>query len=196
VDRDDMPDGGAGHFAETIRTLKVLDPKIRIEALVSDFQGNTDCVRTVAESGLDVYAHNIETVERLQGKVRDHRAGYMQSLATLEHARRLRSDLVTKSSIMLGVGEKDDEVFQAMRDLRTAGVEIVTFGQYLRPTRKHMRVYEYVPLEKYDYWKQEGEAMGFAYVASAPLVRSSYKAGEFFINAMITERRAAAAAKA
>lgn len=196
VDRDDMPDGGAGHFAETIRTLKVLDPKIRIEALVSDFQGNTDCVRTVAESGLDVYAHNIETVERLQGKVRDHRAGYMQSLATLEHARRLRSDLVTKSSIMLGVGEKDEEVFQAMRDLRTAGVEIVTFGQYLRPTRKHMRVYEYVPLEKYDYWKQEGEAMGFAYVASAPLVRSSYKAGEFFINAMISERRAAAAAKA
>lgn len=193
VDRDDMPDGGAGHFAETISTLKILDPKIRVEALVSDFQGNTDCVRTVVDSGLDVYAHNIETVERLQSKVRDLRAGYKQSLATLEHARSLRSDLVTKSSIMLGVGEKDEEVFQAMRDLRSAGVEIVTFGQYLRPTRKHMRVYEYVPLEKYEYWRREGEAMGFAYVASAPLVRSSYKAGEFFINAMITERRAAAA---
>lgn len=193
VDRDDMPDGGAGHFAETISTLKILDPKIRIEALVSDFQGNTDCVRTVVDSGLDVYAHNIETVERLQSKVRDLRAGYKQSLATLEHARSLRSDLVTKSSIMLGVGEKDEEVFQAMRDLRSAGVEIVTFGQYLRPTRKHMRVYEYVPLEKYEYWRKEGEAMGFAYVASAPLVRSSYKAGEFFINAMITQRRAAAA---
>lgn len=196
VDRDDMPDGGAGHFAETIRTLKVLDPKIRIEALVSDFQGDTGCVRTVVDSGLDVYAHNIETVERLQGKVRDLRAGYKQSLATLEHARSLRSDLVTKSSIMLGVGEKDEEVFQALRDLRSAGVEIVTFGQYLRPTRRHMRVYEYVPLEKYDFWRKEGEAMGFAYVASAPLVRSSYKAGEFFINAMITERRAAAAANA
>ena len=194
VDRDDMPDGGAGHFAETIKTLKVLDPKIRIEALVSDFQGNNDCVHTVVDSGLDVYAHNIETVERLQGKVRDLRAGYKQSLATLEHARSLRSDLVTKSSIMLGVGEKDEEVMQALRDLRSAGVEIVTFGQYLRPTRRHMRVYEYVPLEKYDYWRKEGEAMGFAYVASAPLVRSSYKAGEFFINAMITERRAAAAA--
>jgi len=192
VDRDDMEDGGAGHFAETIQTLKILDPTIRVEALVSDFQGNTDCVRTVVESGLDVYAHNIETVERLQGKVRDLRAGYRQSLTTLEHARSLRSDLVTKSSIMLGVGEKDEEVMQALRDLRTAGVEIVTFGQYLRPTRKHMRVYEYVELDKYEYWRKQGEAMGFAYVASAPLVRSSYKAGEFFINAMITERRAAA----
>lgn len=192
VDRDDMPDGGAGHFAETIQTLKILDPTIRVEALVSDFQGNTDCVRSVVESGLDVYAHNIETVERLQGKVRDLRAGYQQSLATLEHARSLRSDLVTKSSIMLGVGEKDEEVMQALRDLRSAGVEIVTFGQYLRPTRKHMRVYEYVELEKYEYWRKQGEAMGFAYVASAPLVRSSYKAGEFFINAMITERRASA----
>jgi len=192
VDRDDMEDGGAGHFAETIKTLKILDPTIRVEALVSDFQGNTDCVRTVVESGLDVYAHNIETVERLQGKVRDLRAGYRQSLNTLEHARSLRSDLVTKSSIMLGVGEKDEEVMQALRDLRTAGVEIVTFGQYLRPTRKHMRVYEYVELDKYEYWRKQGEAMGFAYVASAPLVRSSYKAGEFFINAMITERRAAA----
>lgn len=186
VDRDDMADGGAGHFAETIQTLKVLDPKIRVEALVSDFQGDTDCVRRVVESGLDVYAHNIETVERLQNRVRDLRAGYRQSLATLEHARSLRSDLVTKSSIMLGVGEKDEEVMQALRDLRSAGVEIVTFGQYLRPTRKHMRVYEYVALDKYEYWRKEGEAMGFAYVASAPLVRSSYKAGEFFINGIIS----------
>ena len=194
VDRDDMPDGGASHFAETISTLKRLNPEIRVEALVSDFQGNTDCVRTVVESGLDVYAHNIETVERLQGRVRDLRAGYRQSLHTLEHARGLRSDLVTKSSIMLGVGEKDEEVLQALRDLRSAGVEIVTFGQYLRPTRKHMRVYEYLEVDKFEFWRREGEAMGFAYVASAPLVRSSYKAGEFFINAMITERRAAAAA--
>lgn len=193
VDRDDMADGGAGHFAETIQTLKVLDPNIRVEALVSDFQGNTDCVRSVVESGLDVYAHNIETVERLQNRVRDLRAGYRQSLATLEHARSLRTDLVTKSSIMLGVGEKDEEVMQALRDLRSAGVEIVTFGQYLRPTRKHMRVYEYVALDKYEYWRKEGEAMGFAYVASAPLVRSSYKAGEFFINGIISQRRAAAA---
>lgn len=194
VDRDDMPDGGAGHFAETISTLKTLNSDIRVEALVSDFQGDTSCVRTVVGSGLDVYAHNIETVERLQGRVRDLRAGYKQSLLTLEHARSLRNDLVTKSSIMLGVGEKDEEVFQALRDLRTAGVEIVTFGQYLRPTRKHMRVYEYVELDKYEFWRKEGEAMGFAYVASAPLVRSSYKAGEFFIDAMITERRKAAAA--
>ena len=193
VDRDDMADGGAGHFAETIQTLKLLDPNIRVEALVSDFQGDTNCVRRVVESGLDVYAHNIETVERLQGRVRDLRAGYRQSLATLEHARSLRSDLVTKSSIMLGVGEKDEEVMQALRDLRSAGVEIVTFGQYLRPTRKHVRVYEYVALDKYEYWRKEGEAMGFAYVASAPLVRSSYKAGEVFINGIISQRRAAVA---
>ncbi|EKX41367.1 hypothetical protein GUITHDRAFT_158225 [Guillardia theta CCMP2712] len=194
VDRDDMPDGGAGHFARTISTLKDLNSKVKIEALVSDFQGNEACVKTVVDSGLDVYAHNIETVERLQGRVRDHRAGYKQSLKTLEYAKSLRQDLVTKSSIMLGVGEKDEEVFQAMRDLRSVGVEILTFGQYLRPSRRHMRVYEYVPMDKYDYWKREGEALGFAFVASGPLVRSSYKAGEFFISAMLNERRKAAAA--
>lgn len=190
VDRDDMPDGGAGHFADTVTLLKSLNPKLKVEALVSDFQGNTDCVRTVVESGLDVYAHNIETVERLQGRVRDRRAGYQQSLATLEAAKTMRPDVVTKSSIMLGVGEKDEEVYAALKDLRAVGVEIVTFGQYLRPSRKHMRVYEYVEFDKYDFWRKEGEAMGFAYVASAPLVRSSYKAGEFFINAMIDQRRA------
>jgi len=192
VDRDDIPDGGAGHFANTVTLLKHLNPKLKVEALVSDFQGNEECVRTVVESGLDVYAHNIETVERLQGRVRDRRAGYRQSLKTLEFAKSLSDTVVTKSSIMLGVGEADEEVRAAMLDLRAAGVEILTFGQYLRPSRKHMRVYEYVDYDKYHYWKTEGEKMGFAYVASSPLVRSSYKAGEFFINAMIDQRRAAA----
>ena len=193
VDRDDMPDGGANHFRETIEYLKRFAPDTRVEALLSDYQGDMACVEAVVRSGLDVYAHNIETVERLQGKVRDLRAGYKQSLSTLEHARVVRPELVTKSSIMLGVGERDEEVFQAMRDLRAAGVEILTFGQYLRPSRKHMRVYEYVPLERYEFWRREGEALGFAYVASGPMVRSSYKAAEFFIASMLAERRAQAA---
>jgi len=192
VDRDDMPDGGSSHFAETIRTMKELNSRIKIEALVSDYGGDLSCVRTVAESGLDVYAHNVETVERLQGRVRDRRAGYSQSLATLAEAKRLSPGLVTKSSIMLGVGEKHDEVMQCMRDLRDVGVEIVTFGQYLRPSRRHMRVYEYIEEEAYDYWRKEGEKMGFAYVASGPLVRSSYKAGEFYISALLNERKKAA----
>mmetsp|Transcript_9457 Transcript_9457/g.22258 ORF Transcript_9457/g.22258 Transcript_9457/m.22258 type:complete len:434 (-) Transcript_9457:81-1382(-) len=194
VDRDDMPDGGAAHFALTVDFIKVWNPSILVECLVSDFAGDLAAVESLAASGLDVYAHNIETVERLQNKVRDLRAGYQQSLVTLKHAKSIRPNLVTKSSIMLGVGEKDEEVFQAMRDLRAAGVEILTFGQYLRPSRKHMRVYEYVPLEKYEFWKKEGEALGFAYVASGPMVRSSYKAGEFFIAAMVNERRAQAKA--
>lgn len=188
VDRDDLPDGGASHFAETIKVLKSMDSKVKIEALVSDYGGEASSVRTVAESGLDVYAHNIETVERMQNRVRDLKAGYRQSLTTLELAKSISPQLVTKSSIMLGVGEKHDEVMQAMRDLRTAGVEILTFGQYLRPSRRHMRVYEYVDMEQYDYWKTEGEKLGFAYVASGPLVRSSYKAGEFFISAILKKR--------
>mmetsp|Transcript_31322 Transcript_31322/g.78799 ORF Transcript_31322/g.78799 Transcript_31322/m.78799 type:complete len:405 (-) Transcript_31322:30-1244(-) len=192
VDRDDMPDGGSSHFAETIRTMKELNGRIKIEALVSDYGGDLSCVRTVAESGLDVYAHNVETVERLQNRVRDVRAGYSQSLRTLAEAKRLVPGLVTKSSVMLGVGEKHDEVMQCMRDLRDAGVEIVTFGQYLRPSRRHMRVYEYIEEDAYEYWRKEGEAMGFAYVASGPLVRSSYKAGEFYISAILNERKKAA----
>eukprot|EP00002_Diphylleia_rotans_P006289 TRINITY_DN1565_c0_g1_i1.p1 TRINITY_DN1565_c0_g1~~TRINITY_DN1565_c0_g1_i1.p1 ORF type:complete len:412 (-),score=83.63 TRINITY_DN1565_c0_g1_i1:210-1445(-) len=190
VDRDDLPDGGAGHFAKTVRHLRSKDSSILIECLVPDFRGDLDAVREVASSGLDVYAHNVETVERLQGYVRDYRAGYKQSLHVLEQAHKM-TGVVTKSNIMLGVGEQPEEVRQTMRDLLNAGVSILTIGQYLRPTKRHMKVSEYVQPEVFSMWQKEGEEMGFRYVASGPLVRSSYRAGEFFVRSMLREGQAA-----
>lgn len=190
VDRDDIEDGGAQHFAHTVELLKTRKPEILVECLVSDFQGNVDSVKTLALSGLDVYAHNVETVERLQKFVRDPRAGYHQSLKTLKAAKEAKPGLYTKTSIMLGLGEKDEEVIQTMKDLRSVDVDVVTFGQYLRPTEHHLSVVEYVKPDKFDYFRQVGEEMGFKYVASGPMVRSSYKAGEFYLEHMIkTERR-------
>ena len=188
VDRDDLPDGGSGHFAETISHLKSLSSGLTVEALVSDFQGDKDAVAAVANSGLDVYAHNVETVEALQAYVRDRRAGYAQSIGTLKAAKEVRPDLVTKSNIMLGVGENDDQVLQTMEDLLEAGVEILTMGQYLRPTPRHMKVHEYIHPDKFEAWRVKGEEMGFAYVAAGPLVRSSYKAGEFFTKSLVKDR--------
>lgn len=171
--------------------MKHKKPDLLVECLVSDFAGMLDSVETLAFSGLDVYAHNVETVERLQPFVRDSRAGYKQSLATLEHAKKVKPDLYTKTSIMLGLGESDEEVIQTMKDLRAIGVDVVTFGQYLRPTEHHLAVVDYVRPEKFDEFRVIGEDMGFKYVASGPLVRSSYKAGEFYIEHMIkTERQA------
>jgi lipoic acid synthetase len=192
VDRDDIRDGGAQHFAHTVELLKHAKPEILVECLVSDFQGNKESVETLAKSGLDVYAHNVETVERLQKFVRDPRAGYAQSLSTLEHAKKVQPGLYTKTSIMLGLGETDDEVIQTMRDLRAIDVDVVTFGQYLRPTESHLSVVEYVTPEKFEYFRQVGEQLGFKYVASGPMVRSSYKAGEFYIEHMIKKERQAA----
>jgi lipoic acid synthetase len=136
-----------------------------------------EAVKTLATSGLDVYAHNVETVDRLQRFVRDPRAGYRQSLFTLEHAKQCQPGIYTKTSLMLGLGETDQEVIQTMKDLRAIDVDVVTFGQYLRPTEKHLSVVEYVKPEKFEYFKVVGEEMGFKYVASGPMVRSSYKAG-------------------
>ncbi|BBM99814.1 lipoyl synthase [Marchantia polymorpha subsp. ruderalis] len=189
VDRDDMPDGGSDHFARTVKTLKALKPEILVECLVSDFRGDLSAVAHVADSGLDVFAHNIETVKRLQRIVRDPRAGYEQSMSVLKHAKGVKEGMVTKSSIMLGLGESDDEIKQTMQDLRDVGVDIVTLGQYLQPTPLHLTVKEYVTPEKFDFWKQYGEEIGFRYVASGPLVRSSYRAGEFFVESMIKEDR-------
>lgn len=189
VDRDDIPDGGAQHFATTVELLKHANPELLVECLVSDFQGNTDSVATLATSGLDVYAHNVETVERLQKFVRDPRAAYWQSLGTLEHAKKAQPDLYTKTSIMLGLGETEEEVIQTMKDLRSVDVDVVTFGQYLRPTEHHLSVVEYVTPEKFEHFKKVGEEMGFKYVASGPLVRSSYKAGEFYLTHMINKER-------
>ena len=187
VDRDDIPDGGAEHYARVVRRVKELKPEMRLECLTPDFNG-TSGLDGVATAGLDVYAHNIETVERLQRTVRDRRAGYKESIGVLEHARKVNPRVVTKTSIMLGLGEEAHEIRQTMRDMRDAGVEIFTLGQYLQPSKRHMKVARMLPPEEYDAWREEGMAMGFKYVASGPLVRSSYKAGEVFMSAILEQR--------
>lgn len=198
VDRDDLPDGGANHFASTVKHLKKHSPDIMVECLTGDFAGKLDMVEIMAKSGLDVYAHNIETTEKFTPYVRDMRAGYRQSLNVLEHAKRYGSEqlelirkdcdrssidrrFLTKSSIMLGFGESDDEVKQTLKDLRLVGVDCVTLGQYMQPTKRHLKVKDYITPEKFDEWKNYGDELGFLYTASGPLVRSSYKAGEFLL---------------
>ncbi len=194
VDRDDVPDGGASHFAATIREIKTRNPETLVEALIPDFQGDLDAVRTVVEAGPDVLDHNLETVRRLQGVARDRRANYEQSLAVLRGAKSLRPSLFTKSSLMLGLGETREEVLEAMRDLRANGVDLLTLGQYLRPSKWHLPVQEYVSPEAFEALREDGEAMGFAYVAAGPLVRSSYRAGEFFLEKALRARHETAGA--
>jgi len=184
VDRDDLPDQGAGHFAETIREIKRRDSDILVEVLVPDFQGESHLVRKIIDAEPDVIAHNIETVDRLQWPVRDRRAGYEQSLSVLRQVAE-ESDAYAKTSIMLGVGERHHEVYQTLRDLRAAGVDIVTLGQYLQPSRSHLAVSEYVHPDVFDTWQQVAEEeLGFLYCASGPMVRSSYRAGELFVEAL------------
>ncbi|EOA22984.1 hypothetical protein CARUB_v10003725mg [Capsella rubella] len=187
VDRDDIPDGGSGHFAQTVKAMKRHKPDIMIECLTSDFRGDLEAVDTLVHSGLDVFAHNIETVKRLQRLVRDPRAGYEQSMSVLKHAKISKPGMITKTSIMLGLGETDEELKEAMADLRAIDVDILTLGQYLQPTPLHLTVKEYVTPEKFDFWKTYGESIGFRYVASGPLVRSSYRAGELFVKTMVKE---------
>jgi lipoic acid synthetase len=187
VDRDDLADQGAGHFADTIRAIKERDPSILVECLVPDFQGEERLVRQILDAGPDVFAHNIETVERLQWPVRDRRAGYEQSLSVLRQAER-ESDVFTKTSLMLGVGEYAHEVYQTMSDLREVGVDVVTFGQYLQPSRSHLDVAEYVHPDAFDTWQRVAEEeFDFAYCASGPMVRSSYKAGELFVESVLRD---------
>lgn len=193
VDRDDVSDGGASHIAKCVHRLKAVEKGPLVEVLTPDFQGNLDHVEIVASSGLDVFAHNIETVEALQGVVRDRRAGYEQSLSVLRHVKELYPEKITKTSIMLGCGENPEQVRQTLNDLRNNGVDVVTFGQYLRPSRNHMKVRDYVTPEAFDAWRVEAENLGFLYVASGPMVRSSYKAGEFFIKNIIEQRAKKAA---
>jgi lipoic acid synthetase len=191
VDRDDLPDGGAAHFAETVRAIKAADPKILVETLVPDFQGDPEAIRTVLGGGQEVFDHNVETVRRLQAVARDRRANYEQSLFVLRHAKSVRPDVYTKSSIMLGLGETEDEVLETLQDLRGAGVDIVTLGQYLRPSAWHLAVSQYVAPETFDAYRRQAEAMGFLYVAAGPLVRSSYRAGEFFLESVLRKGMAA-----
>ncbi|KAA6408341.1 MAG: mitochondrial Lipoyl synthase [Lasallia pustulata] len=188
VDRDDLSDGGAGHFAQTIRKIKQKAPGMRVEALTGDFAGEGQMVAMVARSGLDVYAHNVETVEALTPMVRDRRAGFRQSLGVLRTAKEVRPELVTKTSIMLGLGETEDQLWEALRELRKVDVDVVTFGQYMRPTKRHMKVHEYVTPAVFEMWRQRALDMGFLYCASGPLVRSSYKAGEAFIENVLNKR--------
>jgi len=196
VDRDDLADGGAGHFAETIREIKRRDPSILVETLVPDFRGDPDDVRKIVDAGPDVIAHNVETVDRLQWPVRDRRAGYEQSLGVLEQVTR-ESDIYAKTSLMLGVGEYDHEVYRTLGDLREVGVDIVTFGQYLQPSRSHLEVFDYVHPDKFEVWKTVAEEeFDFLYCASGPMVRSSFKAGEFFIEALLRDGKSVEEARA
>ena len=176
VDRDDLEDGGAAHYAACVREIKRLNPGTAVEALTPDFNGNKKHVELVVDSGLEVFAQNVETVKRLTHPVRDPRAGYEQTIDVLRHAKQHRPDVLTKTSLMLGLGEEDDEIMQTMQDLRAANVDIVTLGQYLRPTKNHLAVERYVTPDEFDAYRQKGLAMGFLEVVSGPMVRSSYRA--------------------
>ena len=195
VDRDDLPDQGAGHFAQTIREIKERDPGILVEVLIPDFQGDPDLVQKIIDAGPDVIAHNVETVERLQWPVRDRRAGYDQSLSVLEQVSE-ESDIYTKTSLMLGVGEYDHEIYRTLSDLREADVDVVTLGQYLQPSRSHLDVFEYVHPDGFETWRRVAEEeLDFLYCASGPMVRSSYKAGELFVDAVMREGKSVEAAR-
>ena len=186
VDRDDLPDGGAAHFAQVIRRCKADHPALLVEVLTPDFQGDEAALAAIVAASPDVVAHNVETVRRLTPAVRDRRAGYDQTLAVLRAYKRLGARY-TKTSIMLGLGETEAEVEECLRDLREASVDIVTFGQYLRPSQeaRHLPVTEFVHPRQFDAYAEMARGMGFLYVASGPLVRSSYKAGELFLEGMI-----------
>jgi lipoic acid synthetase len=187
VDRDDLPDGGAGHFAEAIVRLKGI-PGLLVEVLTPDFRGDAEAVRTVGRAAPDVFANNIETVRRLTPVVRDARAGYDQTLAVLERMKREFPGVVTKSSIMVGLGEAEAEVDATMQDLRAVGVDVLTLGQYLRPSAWHLPVVEWITPERFQAYQALGTRRGFRYVASGPLVRSSYRAGELFLRGEIAAR--------
>jgi lipoic acid synthetase len=178
VARDDLKDGGADHFARTITAIREMDPSIVIEVLVPDFHAHELCIQTVLNAAPDIFNHNMETVERLTPVVRS-RAKYRTSLQALWRAKELSPEVVTKSGVMLGLGEKETELFQTMDDLREVGCEVLTMGQYLRPTAKHLPVVEYITPEQFNYYGDIARGKGFLYVASGPLVRSSYHAADF-----------------
>ena len=185
VDRDDLLDGGADHVAKTVSSIKRYQPNILVETLVGDFGGRKADIRTMIDSGPDVYAHNIEVSRRMTPKIRDQRCDYDLSLEVLRYAKEYAPDRLTKSSIMVGIGETDEEVLETMQDLRNNNVDVVTLGQYLRPTQKHAALDRYVTPEQFKKFEEFGKELGFMYVASGPLVRSSYHAAEAFLTAKI-----------
>lgn len=177
VDRDDLSDGGSGHFASCIQAIKSLDHSIIVEALIPDFKGDASCLREIINAHPDVIGHNIETVKELQAYARDRRAGYNLSLDVLKKVKQMAPSVNTKSSLMLGLGETDDMILKTMDDLRSAGVSMITLGQYLRPSTAQLEVKEYISPEKFAYYKETALEKGFISVVSGPLVRSSYMAG-------------------
>jgi len=189
VDRDDLEDEGADHFARTVEVIKSLAPEMIVEVLTPDFHARPELVTRVVQAKPDVFGHNVETVKRLQRPVRDPRASYQQSLDVLRLVKKIDPSCYTKSSLMLGLGEEKDELLQTLGDLRAIGCDVVTFGQYLRPQPRHLKVQKFYTPQEFEYWKKLAEDMGFLYVASGPLVRSSYRAGEFFIKGVIERNR-------
>ena len=176
VNRDDIPDGGAQHFATTVEAIKELSPQTEVEVLTSDFNGVYDSIETVVNSPIKVFAQNIETVERLTHPIRDPRAGYSKTLEVLEIAKEINPDMITKSSIILGLGETEEEIYQTFEDLRKHNVDIVTLGQYLRPTLNHHPIDRWVTPKEFDLYRKVGLKYGFLEVISSPMARSSYRA--------------------
>lgn len=180
VTRDDLEDQGAQIFRDTIGSIKNINPTIHVEALTPDFYANPVFIEKVINSGLDVFAHNVETVQRLTPLIRDRRFSYERSIETLKIAKKVRPDLITKSGFMVGLGETEEEVYNTMYDIREAGCDIITIGQYLQPTREHFPVKRFITPEEFDRYKEFGLKIGFKFVASGPLIRSSYRAGKIF----------------
>ncbi len=181
VDRDDLEDGGALHLSKCIKAVKSMNPEVYIEILIPDFRGDINALKVLVESEPEVIGHNIETTKFLTPKVRDKRASFEQSIMVLENIKKINPKILTKSSIMLGLGEKDEEVLDAFKELRKVNVDILTIGQYLQPSKRNLEVINYIKPEKFADWKKIALEMGFLYVASGPLVRSSYRAGELYV---------------
>jgi lipoic acid synthetase len=185
VDRDDLADGGASHFASTIKAVRELDTNVIIEVLIPDFNGIASDIQKVVKAEPNVIAHNIETTEPLTPKIRDSRATYRQSLHVLRTLKEMNPKIYSKSSIMLGLGEAEADIRKTMHDLKKAQVDILTLGQYLRPSQGHVPIIEYISPERFEHYKHVAEELGFLYVAAGPFVRSSYRAGEFFVESLL-----------
>jgi len=179
VCRDDLNDGGASHFAKTIKLVKSFCPNTIVEPLIPDFEGNLDSLKKIIDSKPEVISHNIETVRRLTSKVRDSRATYPRSLEVLKNIKKINSKIYTKSSLMLGFGEYEEEIIQTAKDLRSVGVDIITVGQYLQPSLKHLPVKEFITPQKFSFYEKIFKKLGFKHVSAGPLVRGSYRAADF-----------------
>lgn len=188
VCRDDLPDQGSSHFARCVEEIKKENKNTMVELLIPDFHGDEECIGRIANSKPHVIGHNIETVERISPSIRDRRASYGQSLFVLEKIKKMDKSIYTKSAIMLGMGESEEETIQSMKDLRSVDVDFLAIGQYLRPSQKHAEVKEYITPEKFNRFKGIAMDLGFKYVAAGPFVRSSYRAGEYFMKMAIEQK--------